>query len=70
MKVLNYSNSCVNCDNLVFSSMTCGVHELSVSEKYTCSEFEDNTASTKKRLEEKIYFFRLDIMKMLPIILP
>ena len=44
MKVLSYSNSCVNCDNLVFSSMTCGVHELSVSEKYTCSEFEDNTA--------------------------
>ena len=44
MKVLSYSNSCVNCDNLVFSSMKCGVHELSVSEKYTCSEFEDNTA--------------------------
>ena len=44
MKVLNYSNSCVNCDNLVFSSMTCGVLELSVSEKYTCSDFEDNKA--------------------------
>ena len=43
MKALNLSNSCVNCDNLVFTSMTCGVHKVNVSEKYTCSEFEDTS---------------------------
>ncbi len=44
MKALNLSNSCVNCDNLVFTSMTCGVHQVDVSEKYTCSEFEETTS--------------------------
>lgn len=43
MKTLNLSNSCINCDNLIFTSMTCGVHQVDVSEKYTCSEFEDST---------------------------
>ena len=28
MKNLNYSNSCVNCDNLVFTKMTCGIHKV------------------------------------------
>ena len=40
MKNLSLSNSCVNCDNLVFTEMTCGVHKVNVSEKYTCGEFE------------------------------
>ena len=44
MKTLNLSNSCVNCNNLVFTSMICGVHKVDVSEKYTCSEFEDSTS--------------------------
>ncbi len=43
MKNLNLSNSCVNCDNLVFTAMTCGVHKVEVSEKYTCSEFQETT---------------------------
>ena len=40
MKDLSLSNSCVNCDNLVFTEMTCGIHKVDVSEKYTCGEFE------------------------------
>ncbi len=44
MKNLNLSNSCVNCDNLVFTAMTCGVHKIDVSEKYTCSEFQETTS--------------------------
>ena len=40
MKALNLSNSCINCGN----SMTCGVHQIDVSEKYTCSEFDDSTS--------------------------
>ena len=44
MKVLNLSNSCVNCDNLVFTEMTCFIHKVDVSEKYTCSEFEVTTS--------------------------
>ena len=43
MKYLNLSNSCVNCDNLIFNAMTCGIHKVDVSEKFTCSEFEENT---------------------------
>ena len=43
MKNLNLSNSCVNCDNLVFTEMTCGVHKVDVSEKYTCGEFQITT---------------------------
>ena len=43
MKNLNLSNSCVNCDNLVFTKMTCGVHKVDVSEKYTCGEFQITT---------------------------
>ena len=44
MKNLNLSNSCVNCDNLVFTKMTCGIHKVDVSERYTCSHFEVNTS--------------------------
>ena len=40
MKNLSLSNSCVNCDNLVFTEMTCGVHTVDVREKDTCGEFE------------------------------
>ena len=43
MNKLNLSNSCVNCDNLVFTKMTCGVHKVDVSEKYTCGEFQITT---------------------------
>ena len=43
MKDLSLSNSCVNCDNLVFTEMTCGIHKVDVSEKYTCGEFEVST---------------------------
>ena len=43
MKNLNLSNSCVNCDNLVFTEMTCGVHKVDVNEKYTCGEFQITT---------------------------
>jgi len=44
MKNLNLSNSCVNCDNLVFTDMTCGVHKVDVSEKNTCGEFQVSTS--------------------------
>ena len=44
MKNLNLSNSCVNCDNLIFSSMSCDIHKIDVSEKFTCGEFEVTTS--------------------------
>ena len=44
MKNLNLSNSCVNCDNLIFTSMTCDLHKIDVSEKFTCSEFQESTS--------------------------
>ena len=34
MKNLSLSNSCVNCDNLVFTEMKCGVHKVDVSENH------------------------------------
>ncbi len=40
MENLSLSNSCVNCENLVSDTKTCGVHKVEVSEKYTCDEFE------------------------------
>lgn len=40
MKKLTLSNSCVNCENLVETTKTCGVHQVEVSEKNTCEEFE------------------------------
>jgi|TARA_B100001094_G_scaffold116006_1_gene111924 hypothetical protein len=44
MKNLNLSNSCVNCDNLVFTEMTCGIHKVDVNEKFTCGEFQVTTS--------------------------
>jgi len=40
MENLSLSNSCVNCDNLHVETKTCGVHQVAVSEKFTCESFE------------------------------
>lgn len=40
MENLKMSNSCVNCENLNHTLNKCGVHQVEVSEKYTCDEFE------------------------------
>ena len=40
MENLKISNSCVNCDNLNHTLKKCGIHQIEVSEKYTCDEFE------------------------------
>ena len=40
MEKLKISNSCVNCENLDITLKTCGIHNVEVSEKYTCDEFE------------------------------
>jgi len=42
MENLKISNSCINCDNLNHTLKTCGIHQVEVSEKYTCDEFEIN----------------------------
>jgi len=41
MENLSLSNSCVNCENLKNNSI-CDFHKITVSEKYTCEEFENN----------------------------
>ena len=40
MENLQLSNSCVNCENLLMNSI-CSFHNVEVSEKYTCSNFEE-----------------------------
>jgi len=40
MENLKISNSCVNCENLNRTLKTCGIHQVEVSEKYTCDAFE------------------------------
>lgn len=40
MDNLKISNSCVNCENLNQPLSRCGIHQIEVSEKYTCDEFE------------------------------
>ena len=40
MENLQLSNSCINCDNLLTNSV-CSFHKIEVSEKYTCSSFEE-----------------------------
>ena len=42
MENLSLSNSCVNCDNLHEETKTCRVHQVAVSEKFTCESFEVN----------------------------
>jgi hypothetical protein len=39
MENLQLSNSCVNCENILTNSL-CGFHNVEVSEKYTCTDFE------------------------------
>ena len=39
MKNLQISNSCVNCENILMNSL-CSFHNIEVSEKYTCDQFE------------------------------
>ena len=39
MENLQLSNSCVNCENILTNSL-CSFHNVEVSEKYTCSDFE------------------------------
>lgn len=39
MKNLILSNSCMNCFNLNEDTNKCSVHEIQVSEKYTCDDF-------------------------------
>ncbi len=41
MENLYLSNSCINCTNLIEDSKTCEIHNIEVSEKYTCEEFTD-----------------------------
>ena len=40
MENLNLSNSCVNCENILMNSL-CSFHNIEVSEKYTCDNFEE-----------------------------
>ena len=44
MEILKISNSCINCDNLNHELKRCGIHEVEVSEKYTCAEFRTDSA--------------------------
>ena len=44
MDILKISNSCINCDNLNHELKRCGIHEVEVSEKYTCAEFRTDSA--------------------------
>jgi len=44
MEKLKISNSCINCDNLNQTFKTCGIHQVEVSEKYTCEEFSAESA--------------------------
>jgi len=44
MEKLKISNSCINCDNLNQTLKTCGIHQVEVSEKYTCEEFSAESA--------------------------
>ena len=44
MEILKISNSCINCDNLNHELKGCGIHEVEVSEKYTCAEFRTDSA--------------------------
>ena len=39
MENLQLSNSCVNCENILTNSL-CSFHNVEVSEKYTCTDFE------------------------------
>ncbi len=39
MENLNLSNSCINCENILMDSL-CKFHNIEVSEKYTCDNFE------------------------------
>ena len=39
MENLQLSNSCINCENLSTNSL-CILHNVEVSEKYTCTNFE------------------------------
>ena len=39
MENLQLSNSCINCENLSTNSL-CSLHNVEVSEKYTCTNFE------------------------------
>ncbi|MDC1492722.1 hypothetical protein N8376_05140 [Flavobacteriaceae bacterium] len=43
MENLSLSNSCINCENLTMNSI-CDFHKITVNEKYTCEEFENNPA--------------------------
>ena len=43
MEILKISNSCSNCDNLIEDSH-CKVHNLHVSDKYTCDSFDIGSA--------------------------
>ena len=48
MDILKISNSCINCDNLNHELKRCGIHEVEVSEKYTCAEFRTDSAQPSK----------------------
>jgi hypothetical protein len=39
MEKLSLSNSCLNCLNINEDTSKCGIHEIEVSEKYTCNDF-------------------------------
>ncbi len=45
MEKLKFSNSCINCENLNDTLKTCGIHEVIVSERYTCDDFEKQVLS-------------------------
>lgn len=39
MEKLLLSNGCLNCLNINEDTKECGIHEIQVSEKYTCNDF-------------------------------
>ena len=39
MENLTLSNSCLDCLNINEDTNECGIHEIQVSEKYTCNDF-------------------------------